>query len=173
LTMVGSHLPGRRHYLLAARVSLAITLSLPGVSAHAQSDDLARSSPSLFAIEDLASARLGVPDPAPALPNGRRPSDRPFNLVVGSFITAASTDLAVSMYQIGRGVARESGFGGSWQDKPVLFATTKSAMAAAFVYGLQRVHKTRPKTALVMGAIVTGVEGWLVVRSARIEQGKH
>ncbi len=96
--------------------------------------------------------------------------DRPFNIVLGSFFTAASSDLAVSMYRIEEGSARERGFGSWWQDSPVLFATTKSAMAAAFAYGLKRLHKTRPKTAWVMGVAATTFESWLVVRSARIPQ---
>lgn len=93
-----------------------------------------------------------------------------FQTVSAAFIVSASTDLSVSMYQIGRGNAREAGFGAPWQDSPVLFAVTKSAMAAVMVYGLQRMHKTKPKTAIVLGLAATAVEGWLTVRSARIGQ---
>ena len=92
----------------------------------------------------------------------------PFHAVSAAFIIAASTDLSVSMYQIGRGAAREGGFGAQWQDSPVAFAVTKSAMAAAFTYGLQRMHRNRPKAAFVLGVAATAVEGWLTVRSARI-----
>jgi hypothetical protein len=89
-------------------------------------------------------------------------------LVLGAFITAASADLAVSMYQIGRGAAREAAFGASWQDAPVPFAVSKSAMAALFVFGVQRIHKDRPKAALILGISATIVESMLVVRAARI-----
>jgi hypothetical protein len=95
-------------------------------------------------------------------------SDIKFNVVMGAFITAAGTDIAVSMYQIGRGAARERGFGAPWQDSPVAFAATKSAMTAVFVFGLQRLHKDRPKTALILGIAQTAVESLLVVRSARM-----
>lgn len=95
-------------------------------------------------------------------------SDPKFNFVLGAFITAAGTDLAVSMYQIGKGNAREGGFGGAWQDSPVAFAVSKSAMTALFAYGLQRIHRDRPKTAFILGIAQTALEGYLVVRSARM-----
>jgi hypothetical protein len=96
-------------------------------------------------------------------------SDGPaLHIVIMGFITAASTDLAVSTYQIGRGAGRERGFGAPWQDSPVAFGITKSAMSAAFVYGIQHVHKTRPKTAIVLGVAATAVEGWLVARGAAL-----
>jgi hypothetical protein len=94
--------------------------------------------------------------------------DGQFNVVIGAFITAAGADLAVSMYQIGRGAAREGAFGAPWQDSPVAFAVSKSAMTAAFVYGIQRVRKTRPKTAMVMGIAATAAETWLAARSANM-----
>ena len=90
-----------------------------------------------------------------------------FRALSTAFLIAASTDLSVSMYQVGRGAAREVGFGAQWQDSPVAFALTKSAMAAAFAYGLQRMHKNRPKTAFVLGVAATAIEGWLAVRGAR------
>jgi hypothetical protein len=96
------------------------------------------------------------------------PHDGSFHALSAAFVIAASTDLAVSMYQIGRGAARERAFGAQWQDSPVAFAVTKSAMAAAFTYGLQRMHKDRPKTAFALGVAVTALEGWLAMRSARI-----
>jgi hypothetical protein len=72
------------------------------------------------------------------------------------------------MYQIGRGVARERALGAQWQDAPVAFAITKSALAATVVYGMQRMHKQRPKTAIVFGIAMTALESWLTVRSAGI-----
>jgi hypothetical protein len=94
--------------------------------------------------------------------------DGAFHFVVGSFITAAGADIAVSMYQIGRGAARERGFGAAWQDSPVPFAITKSGLTAVFAYGLQRIHAKRPKTALVLGLAATAVEVSLVARAATI-----
>ena len=91
-----------------------------------------------------------------------------YHVVTGAFVVAASTDLSVSMYQIGRGVAREKGFGAQWQDSPVAFAVTKSAMTAVVAYGLQRMHKTRPRTALFLGVAATAFETWLAARGARI-----
>ena len=91
-----------------------------------------------------------------------------FPIVLGAFITAASADLAVSMYQIGRGAAREVAFGSTWQDAPVPFAVSKSALAALFALGVQRIHKDRPKTALILGISATVLESMLVVRAARI-----
>jgi hypothetical protein len=93
--------------------------------------------------------------------------------VTAAFLITASTDLAVSMYQIGRGEAREVGFGAPWQDSPVAFAVTKSAVAVGFAYGLQHLHKSRPKTALVLGIAATALESWLTVRGAQISQGPH
>ena len=96
--------------------------------------------------------------------------DGAFHLVLGAFVTAAGTDVAVSMYQIGRGTAREAAFGSWWQDSPVAFAATKSALTALFAYQLQRIHRTRPKTAMILGIVGTSVEATLVARSARIKQ---
>ena len=71
----------------------------------------------------------------PSVNEGMTAGDRrdgKFTFVMGAFITAAGNDLAVSMYQIGRGTAGERGFGGPWQDSPVAFAATKSGMTALF-----------------------------------------
>jgi hypothetical protein len=124
---------------------------------------------------EAQTAQAG-PDATPISPRQasafRAPRDHEglFQTVSAALIVSASTDLSVSMYQIGRGNAREAGFGAAWQDSPVMFAVTKSAISAALVYGLQRMHKTRPKSAIVLGLAATAVEGWLTVRSARIGQ---
>jgi hypothetical protein len=94
--------------------------------------------------------------------------DTLFRTVTTALAITTSTDLSISMYQIGKGNAREAGFGASWQDSPVAFAVSKSAVAAAFMYGLQRLHKHHPKTAIVLGIGSTALEGWLTVRSARM-----
>jgi hypothetical protein len=106
---------------------------------------------------------------APAVNSG---SDSRFPLVLGAFITAASADLAVSMYQIGRGTAREVAFGSWWQDSPVPFAASKSAMAALFTLGVQRLHRDHPKAALILGTSATIAESMLVVRAARISPNR-
>jgi hypothetical protein len=91
--------------------------------------------------------------------------------MMGALITAAGSDVAVSMYQIGRGHAREVGFGASRQDSPVAFALTKSAITALFAYQLQRIHRTRPRTAFLIGLAATAVEAGLAVRAARMGVG--
>lgn len=93
--------------------------------------------------------------------------DTGFKIVQASFFAAASSDLAVSMYQIGAGNAREAGFGSWWQDSPVAFAISKSAVTVAFAYGLERLHKTKPKLAFWLGIAATSVEGSLVVLNAQ------
>ena len=109
------------------------------------------------------------PEPA-SRPMTLATDDGAFHIVLGSFVTAAGTDVAVSMYQIGRGTAREAGFASWWQDSPVAFAATKSALTALFAYQLQRLHRTRPKAAFILGIVGTSVEATLVARSARIRQ---
>ncbi len=164
-----------RHVAFAvSRASLCAFLLFVSVRAQAQTTQLDLS---LSPTTTCASPNRVCSDP-PARFNeqiGSRESlpstsahDGRFNVVIGAFITAAGADLAVSMYQIGRGAAREGAFGAPWQDSPVAFAVSKSAMTAAFVYGLQRVRKTRPKTALVMGIAATAAEAWLVARSANM-----
>jgi len=91
-----------------------------------------------------------------------------FRALNTAFLVTATADISISMYQIDHGVAREGGFGAQWQDSPVAFAITKSAMATAFAYGLNRIHKTRPKTAFILGIAATAFEGWLAVRGANI-----
>ena len=159
-----------------SRAAIMIVLALPGVSARAQNPTADLAAPSLFQVEThgtvLPDAHAGVRRAAPSTDASDR-HDRAFNVVLGGFFTAASSDLAVSMYQIQEGSARERGFGSWWQDSPVAFAASKSAMAVAFAYGLKRVHKTRPKTAWVMGIAATSFESWLVVRGARISQASR
>jgi len=95
-------------------------------------------------------------------------TDTRFQIVLGSFITAAGTDIALSMYAIGQGTAREVGFGAAWQHSPVAFAVTKSALTALYAFELQKLHKSRPKTAMVLGIIGTAIETSLVARTARL-----
>jgi hypothetical protein len=170
--MVGSLPPEGRVKLVLARMLLAVASAMIGLPAQAQDADPARLPPALFAVDEtVQKLRLDVPAASAASPASlerNRASNRAFDVVIGSFIVTASSDVAVSMYQIGRGQAREIGFGAWWQDSPVLFSASKSAMTVAFAYGLKRVHKSRPKTAFVMGIVATTVEGLLVVRSARI-----
>ena len=119
----------------------------------------------------VARAQDSTPRPEQApRPMTLASDDGKFHAVLGAFVTAAGTDVAVSMYQIGRGTAREAGFGSWWQDSPVAFAATKSALTALFAYQLQRLHKTRPRTAFILGIASTSVEVALVARSARIRQ---
>lgn len=127
--------------------------------------DPARSCPVSYAR--FENSNLASPGGDEAVAAGDH-SDPRFTFVLGAFITAAGTDLAVSMYQIGQGNAREGAFGAPWQDSPVAFAASKSAMTAVFVYGLQRLHRDRPKTAFILGIAQTALEGYLVVRSARM-----
>jgi hypothetical protein len=106
--------------------------------------------------------------PAVHTPGAAHEDDGHFPLVLGAFLTAASADLAVSMYQIGRGAAHEAAFGSGWDHKPLPFALTKSGAAAAFALGIQRMHRDRPKAAFVIGLSATIVESVLVARAARI-----
>jgi len=117
-------------------------------------------------------AAASVSTPVDATSPAAGTTDRKFPLLLAAFTTAASADLAVSMYQIGRGAAREAAFGSKWQNAPVAFALTKSGMAAVFAVGLQRMHKDRPKAAFVLGLSATVVESFLVVRAARISSVK-
>lgn len=103
---------------------------------------------------------------AQAPPDRAAESTASIHLVVGAFVTMAGADLAVSTYQIGRGAAREAAFGSAWQNSPLTFTVSKSAMTAVFAYALQKMHKSRPKTAIVLGIAATGVEAWLVARGA-------
>ena len=156
----------RAHGTAFAR--LVAVLTMLAAPAQAQQAEPAAEQPAGSNV-DRAPARL--PDPiigAPAPPAPADAHDLLFHMVSASFITAASTDLSVSMYQIGRGAGREVAFGAAWQQSPVTFALTKSVLAAGFVYGLRHVHKSRPKTALALGLAAVAVEGWLTIRSARI-----
>ena len=113
----------------------------------------------------LAGADIRGTDRTPASDG---PRDSLFRVVTGTYIAAAGADIAVSMYQIDRGVARERGLGAQWQDSPAAFAITKGALAATFVYGIHRMHERRPKTAIALGIAATALETLLTVRSARI-----
>jgi len=125
----------------------------------------------VLASSAVARAQDGTPGPKPA-PSTITPAgdDLAFHFVLGTFVTAAGADVAVSMYQIGRGTAREAAFGAWWQDSPVALAVTKSALTALFASQLQRLHRTRPRAAFILGIASASVEAALVARSARIAQ---
>jgi hypothetical protein len=119
---------------------------------------------------DAAAASASTPVDASSTAAGD--TDKHFPVLLAAFTTAASADLAISMYQIGRGAAREAAFGSKWQNRPVVFALSKSGMAALFAVGLQRMHKDRPKAAFILGLSATVMESFLVVRAARISSVK-
>ena len=112
----------------------------------------------------------GARSSSPAAVSVERQGDDPkFKLLMGAFITAAGSDIGISMYQIGRGAARERGFGAWWQDSPVTFGITKSGAMAFAVYGLEKMHRTRPKTAFILGIAATSLEMTLAARGARLK----
>ena len=118
----------------------------------------------LFAQEQT---NAGEPRPTMTARADDAASER-FHLLLGMYLTAASTDVSVSMYQIGRGTAREIGFGGWMQDSPVAFSLTKSAMGALVAYQLEHMHRRRPKLAMTLMVISTGLEVALAARAATI-----
>src|SRR5206468_11240031 len=101
-------------------------------------------------------------------PAAAHKDDGHFPLVLGAFLTAASADLAVSMYQIGRGAAREAAFGSGWDHAPLPLALSKSGAAAAFALGIQHMHTERPKAASVIGSSATIGESMLAARAPRM-----
>jgi len=142
-----------------------LPLALAAVPAAAQTP-LALAATNWYAAHP---AEADMQTAATAAGNGpSRKDDGHFPVVLGAFLTASSADLAVSMYQIGRGAAREAAFGSGWEHAPVAFALSKSGAAALFAIGVQKMHKDRPKAALVVGVSATIVESLLVVRAARI-----
>jgi hypothetical protein len=148
---------------LLTGVATAVALALP-VPAFAQ-EAVTGAAPVYDlheAIERAALRQTEAPASTPSREDGK------FQIVLGAFLTAAGTDIATTMYYVGQGTAREAGFGGWWQDRPVAFAVTKSALTALLAYQLQQLHKTRPKTAIILGIVGTGFEASLVARTARI-----
>ena len=143
--------------LLVSSTPARAQLVLPA-GAHAPTLDVA-AAPRPMAADVRAADRTTAPD---------GPRDPLFSVVTGAYIAAATADIAVSMYQIDRGAARERGLGAQWQDSPAAFAITKGALAATFVYGIHRMHERRPKTAIMLGIAATAIESLLTVRSARI-----
>jgi len=148
---------------LVVGVATGVAMALP-VPVEAQ-ETVTSSAPRYSLQAAIADAAVSQTD-APASTAGRE--DGKFQFVLGAFLTAAGTDIATTMYYVGQGSAREVAFGGWWQDRPVAFAVTKSAATALFAYQLQKLHKTRPKTAIVLGIVGAGFEASLVARTARI-----
>lgn len=150
-------------WTLLVVVAAGVALALP-VPASAQ-ETVTGAAPLYSLHEAIEKAALRQTE-AQGSTAGRE--DGKLQLVIGAFLTAAGTDIATTMYYVGKGTAREAGFGGWWQDRPVAFAVTKSALTALFAHQLQQLHKTRPKTAIILGIVGTGLEASLVVRTARI-----
>jgi hypothetical protein len=156
---------GRVIVLVAA---MAVLTAGPCRAQHAREDNGA-SAEETAPIGSITQAVNQLHWPETSAAPAARPQDDPkFNVLLASFITTAGADIAVSMYQIGTSSAREQAFGAWWQDQPVAFAVSKSAMTAAFVYGLQKIHRSRPKTAYTLGLIATAIETSLVVRAANM-----
>src|SRR4051812_32101132 len=65
----------------------------------------------LLAVAGPASAQARPDVDTRASESIARHEDGRFQIVLGGFITAAGTDVALSMYKIGTGAAREAGFG--------------------------------------------------------------
>jgi hypothetical protein len=144
----------------------AIASAQGGVSAPAR---VACVDPRFCASIDQAAARYAADvDAGRTVDVGERRGDVRFQIVVGAYLTAAGTDIALSMYHIGKGDLREAGFGGAWQNNPVAFAATKSALAALFAFQLQRLHRSHPKAAFVLGVVDTAIEASLVARTAHL-----
>src|SRR5436190_263934 len=90
---------------------IALLFSLAAVSAHAQGPIAAAAerwcadpTRTCGAGTRAASVSTQLDSSSPA----SRTTDSHFPLLLAAFTTAASADLAVSMYQIGRGAAREA-----------------------------------------------------------------
>ncbi len=147
---------------------LALLFSLVALPAHAQTP-LADAATAWYVahpgFEVIGTEPAAAAVDAPASAQG---DDGHFPLLLAAFITAASADLAVSMYQIGRGAAHEAAFGSAWEHAPVPFALSKSGAAALFALGVQHMHKDRPKAAFILGLSATVIESMLVVRAARM-----
>jgi hypothetical protein len=146
-----------------AGVATGIALALPAPVA--AQETVTRDAPAYSLQAAIADAALLQTDRAAST---AAREDGKFQFVMGAFLTVAGTDIATTMYHLGQGTAREVGFGGWWQHRPVTFAVTKSAATALFAYQLQKLHKTRPKTAMVLGIVGAGFEASLVARTARI-----
>jgi len=144
---------------------LALLFLFATIPASAQTS-IAASAGDWYTVHPAASETRAVTATHDA--SAARNDEGHFPLMLGAFLTAASADLAVSMYQIGRGTAHEAAFGSAWDHAPVAFALSKSGAAAMFALGIQRMHKDRPKAALLLGLSATIVESMLVVRAARM-----
>lgn len=103
----------------------------------------------------------------PHRPTKRR-HDTAFAAVLTAFAVASAADIGISSYQIQRGVAQEEGFGKWWQHSPGAFVASKGAMATIFGLGLHRLRQQRPKSALVIGLLATGIEAALAAKGARL-----
>jgi hypothetical protein len=164
-------IPRMRSHANRARglaIVVAITLAGAATSARAQTEPADSQDAAPLSQEPGRGSEPNTSDRDGMALKADSHHDGLFRAMSAAFVIAAGADVSVSMYQIGRGAAREKGFGAQWQDSPVAFALTKSAMTAAFGYGLQRIYKDRPKAAFVLGLAATAFEGWLVMRSARV-----
>jgi hypothetical protein len=150
-----------RSWTVTIGVATMLALALP-----ASAQQAVTSAAPLYSLHGTGAQHFLLQAETPASTAERK--DGKFQIVMGAFLTAAGTDIATTMYYVGQGTAREAGFGGWWQDRPVAFAVTKSAVTALFAYQLQKLHKTRPKTAIILGIVSTGFEASLVARTARI-----
>lgn len=91
------------------------------------------------------------------------------HLALGAYMTAQGADLATSCYAFGRGGFRETNpLLRPLQDKPVAFAIAKMGIASVTSYGLVRLHRTRPKTALVLAVAGTSLFSVIAVHNSRL-----
>lgn len=98
--------------------------------------------------------------------------DRPFHVAQSTFIASAMADLAVTEYQIGRGLGREGMLGAGLERRPIALGAVKGGLTAAAALLFQRIHRDRPKLAFWMAAIASGVEIAATAHNARIGGGR-
>lgn len=83
---------------------------------------------------------------------------RPITLATHAYVIASGIDVGSTLYWVGKGEAREVGFGKAFQDRPIAFAATKLGLTAAVSWSLVRLSKDHPKLAFWTAIGATGFE---------------
>ena len=133
-----------RHLLAGAIICIVLVLGL------------------LYAVVDAHA------QPAPKMDE---PSSVALKAALGSYLTFSVIDAKQTRSCLVAGTCTERNpmlkpFAGS----PSRLVAVKLAANSGVAYGIWKLHKRKPKTALVLGIAAAGFQGWVVAQNARVKR---
>lgn len=98
----------------------------------------------------------------------KRPIQIASRISIATYMAGQFTDGIVSAYGFGAGTLIELNPVLSWaEDRPVAFGLVKATVASGVAYILVKMSRNHPVAALITGAALTGIQGYITYRNYR------